>query len=215
MSEGSAATTELVLDIEPGRARVGSQGVHDRPAPASSSRRTDPRGRSCGRRRSAAPCWSRTSTPAPVGRSPSELTDVGGTLFFGAFTARLRERALALAGLRGRYRDRGRNGPRERQRLSVAASATAVRSAAASCSPAETAAAGRELFTSTGATGSFQLVSNFAAGAASSVPRHPARQRLRRLRLGAHQCRRARTVDVGRHRSDVHRSLARAISIRG
>ena len=35
---------------------------------------------------------------------------------------------------------------------------------------AETAAAGQELFTSTGASGNFQLVSNFAAGTASSFP---------------------------------------------
>jgi len=36
---------------------------------------------------------------------------------------------------------------------------------------AETVAAGQELFTSSGASGNFQLVSNFAAGAASSFPK--------------------------------------------
>ena len=31
-----------------------------------------------------APCWSRTSTPAPRSSSPTSLTNVSGTLFFAA-----------------------------------------------------------------------------------------------------------------------------------
>ena len=44
------------------------------------------RAASCGRAtaRPPAPSWSRTSTPAAYGSSPSNLTDVNGTLFFAA-----------------------------------------------------------------------------------------------------------------------------------
>ena len=98
-SDGTKAGTVLVKDINPGSGGGGGNGYYrlrpfrpDRLSleRCSSTTTTAPTGRSCGSPTAPrpAPSWSRTSIPAAGGSGgyyndgPSDLTDVGGTLFF-------------------------------------------------------------------------------------------------------------------------------------
>ena len=86
-SDGTAAGTVLVKDIRPGSGLLRRPDLDERRTARSSSPPTTARAAaSCGRATAPrpAPCSSRTSAPGAGGSSPTELTNVDGTLFFAA-----------------------------------------------------------------------------------------------------------------------------------
>ena len=86
-SDGTAAGTVLVKDINPGSIGSNPSQPDGRERHAVlRGRRRRARRASCGRATAPppAPCWSRTSSRAAVGSSPGNLTNVNGTLFFAA-----------------------------------------------------------------------------------------------------------------------------------